>query len=261
VAGNQSPQAPDPALGSSAYRSVFFDCDSTLSTIEGIDELAREYRDQVVPLTEAAMRGEVSLESVYARRLAIIRPSRQELARIGALYVETLVPGARETVAALQAVGVHVYIISGGLLPAVREVAVALGVPPDRVFAVDVAFDASGAYAGFDESSPLARQGGKPALIASLSPLPRPSMLVGDGATDLEARRVVDAFVAFAGVEERAAVVAGADAVIRARSLLPVLPLALGHGAPRDAAVQSLIDRGRALLSAPVPPAPGRVFA
>jgi phosphoserine phosphatase len=244
--------------GSPSYQTVFFDCDSTLSTIEGIDELAREYRDQVVPLTEAAMRGEVSLESVYARRLAIIRPSRQELARIGALYVETLVPGAVETIGALQAVGVRVYIISGGLLPAIRDVAVALGVPPERVFAVDVTFDASGAYAGFDESSPLARQGGKPALVESLGPLPRPSMLVGDGATDLEARRAVDTFVAFAGVEERAAVVAGADVVIRARSLLPVLTLALGDRPPGDAAVQSLIDRGRALLTAPISPSPGR---
>lgn len=243
------------------FRSVFFDCDSTLSTIEGIDELAREYRDQVVPLTDAAMRGEVSLESVYARRLAIIRPSRAELARVGSLYVETLVPGAAETIGALQAVGIQVFIISGGLLPAVREVATALGVPLGQVFAVDVAFDAAGAYAGFDESSPLARQGGKPALIESLAGVARPSMLVGDGATDLEARRAVDAFVAFAGVEAREAVMAGADAVVRAHSLLPVLALALGHDVPRDAAVQALVDRGRALLTAPHSPTPGRMSA
>ncbi|MFP5356028.1 MAG: haloacid dehalogenase, partial [Gemmatimonadota bacterium] len=78
------------------FGTVLFDCDSTLSTIEGIDELAREYRDQIVPLTELAMRGEVTLESVYGRRLAIIRPSREEVERVGRLYVETLVAGARE---------------------------------------------------------------------------------------------------------------------------------------------------------------------
>lgn len=236
------------------FRSVFFDCDSTLSTIEGIDELAREYRDEVVPLTDAAMRGEVSLESVYARRLAIIRPSRAELARVGALYAATLVPGATETIAALQSLGVDVYIISGGLLPAVQVVADALGVRRDRVFAVDVRFDAAGAYAGFDESSPLARRGGKPALIQSLGAVARPSMLVGDGATDLEARSAVDAFVAFAGVEERAPVVADADAVVRARSLLPVLTLALAGHSALPSSIQLLIDRGRQLLaSSPSP--------
>ena len=239
------------------FRTVFFDCDSTLSSIEGIDELGREFREQVVPLTDAAMRGEVSLESVYARRLAIIRPSHSDVERVGRLYVRTLVPGAADTVVALQAVGVAVYIISGGLRPAVLHVARALGVPAARVFAVDVSFHPDGSFAGFEEDSALARRGGKPALIASLGPFARPSMMVGDGSTDLEARTVVDHFVAFAGVEERANVVAGADTVVRALSLLPVLALALAAGGPYSAGIQSLIDRGQALLDAPTQPTPG----
>lgn len=231
------------------FRSVFFDCDSTLSSIEGIDELGRAYREEIVPLTEAAMRGEVPLESVYGRRLAIIRPSREALDRVGEQYTSTLVPGAREVVAALRALGVEVSIISGGLRPAVLHVATALGVPRERVHAVDIRFGEHGEYAGFDESSPLARQGGKPALIESLG-VPRPSMLVGDGATDLEARPAVDCFVAFAGVAARAPVIAGADAVIHANSLLPVLPLVLGDDdASFPPELQSLIDEGRALLA------------
>ncbi len=174
----------------------------------------------------------------------------QALDRVGAQYVASLVPGARETVAALMQLGVDVSIISGGLRPAVLHVAEALGVPPDRVHAVDIRFDADGAYAGYDEQSPLARQGGKPALIESLGEVARPSMLVGDGATDLEARPAVDSFVAFAGVAARAPVIAGADAVIHACSLLPVLPLALGDDeASYPAELQSLIDEGRALLA------------
>ncbi|HEX4935009.1 MAG TPA: HAD-IB family phosphatase [Gemmatimonadaceae bacterium] len=218
------------------FRTVLFDCDTTLSDIEGIDELARDFRDQIVPLTEAAMRGEVPLESVYARRLAIIRPSRAELERVGRLYIERLVPGARETVSGLRAAGVDVHIISGGLRPAVLHVAEALGVPPDKVHAVDIQFDDNGAYAGFDEASPLTRDGGKPAVIRSLGPLPRPTMLVGDGNTDLDAKPIVDCFVGFAGVVARPRVVADADVVVRERSLLPVLALALGGAAPPRAA-------------------------
>ncbi len=238
------------------FRTVFFDCDSTLSSIEGIDELGREHRDEIVPLTEAAMRGDVSLESVYGRRLAIIRPTREALDQVGDLYVATLVPGARETVAALQRIGVAVHIISGGLRPAVLHAARALGVPDDHVHAVDISFDVAGGYAGYDAQSPLARQGGKPALIKSLGAIARPSMLVGDGATDLEARPAVDCFVAFAGIAARPPVVAGADAVIHARSLLPVLALAVGNDEasyPDD--LQPLFAEGRALL-APSPPVP-----
>jgi len=238
------------------YATVFFDCDSTLSTLEGIDELGREFRDQIVPLTEAAMRGEVALESVYGRRLAIIQPTRDALDLVGRRYVETLVPGAIETVAALHRVGIDVHIVSGGLLPAVRHVAEALGVPQTRVHAVDLSFDAEGRYVGYDESSLLARQGGKPALIAALGAVRRPSMLVGDGATDLEARVAVDTFVAFAGVEAREAVIAGADAVVRACSLLPVLALALEGGGPYDADIQVLIAQGRSLADPLAPPGP-----
>lgn len=215
-----------------AFRTVLFDCDTTLSAMEGIDELARDHRDQVVPLTEAAMRGEVPLESVYARRLDIIQPTRAELDRIGRLYVERLVPGAREVVDGLAAAGVDLHIISGGLRPAVLHVADALGVPHDKVHAVDIRFDAEGRYAGFDEASPLTRDGGKPAVIRSLGALPRPVMLVGDGNTDLDAKPVVDCFVGFAGVVARPRVVAEADIVVHEPSLLPILALALDGSAP-----------------------------
>jgi phosphoserine phosphatase len=215
-----------------AYATVLFDCDTTLSAMEGIDELAHDHRDRIVPLTEAAMRGEVPLESVYARRLEIIRPSRADLARIGRMYVERLVPGAREVVESLQRAGIDVHIISGGLRPAVLHVAEALGVPPHKVHAVDIHFHDDGRFAGFDEASPLTRDGGKPAVIESLGPLARPTMLVGDGNTDLDAKSVVDCFVGFAGVVARPRVVAEAHVVIHEFSLLPILALALDGSAP-----------------------------
>ena len=44
-------------------------------------------------------------------------------------------------------------------------------------------------------SSPLARSNGKAQVIRAWN-LPRPALLVGDGATDREARPAVDAFAA-----------------------------------------------------------------
>jgi phosphoserine phosphatase len=211
------------------FRTVLFDCDSTLSTIEGIDELARDH-PEVRALTEAAMRGEVPLEEVYGRRLAIVRPSREAVEVLGRRYVETMVPGARETVRALLDAGVRVRVISAGLRPAVVALARELGLGDDDVAAVDVRFSADGAYAGYDAASPLARSGGKRAVVEAWLPeLPRPILMVGDGVTDLEVKGLVDCFAAFAGVVARPAVVAAADAVIRERSLLPVLDLVFGR--------------------------------
>jgi phosphoserine phosphatase len=231
------------------FNTVVLDCDSTLSAVEGIDELAGNARQEIARLTDAAMRGEVPLEAVYGRRLEIVRPTRAHVDALGRTYVDELLPDAREVVAALRAEGVGVRVISGGLLPAVRVLARELGLTDDDVAAVDVRFDASGNYAGFDEWSALARSGGKREVLREWrAVVSRPVMLVGDGATDLEARDVVDRFVAFAGVIEREAVVAAADAVIRARTLAPVLPMALGASAPANAAHRRTYELGLSFM-------------
>jgi phosphoserine phosphatase len=212
-----------------AFRTVIFDCDSTLSAIEGIEELATSHRAEIERLTDLAMQGAVPLEQVYGRRLELIRPTRTDVARIAELYLRHLVPGALEVAHGLMRAGIEVYILSGGLAPAVRAVGRHLGIPEQRVVAVEVHFTAEGRYAGFDDSSPLARSGGKRLWVeAQGARLPRPLMFVGDGATDLEARPVVDRFVAFTGVVRRELVVAAADAVVEGPSLEPVLALALG---------------------------------
>ncbi len=231
------------------YQTVIFDCDSTLSSIEAIEEIAGEHRAEVTALTEASMRGEVPLEEVYGRRLALIRPSRGQVERLTRLYIETLVPDARETIAALRDEGIEVRIVSGGLLPAVLGLARDLGLPDHAVAAVDIHFDAKGEYAGFDAASPLAHAGGKRVVLERWgAELPRPILMVGDGATDLEARPVVDAFVAFAGVVERAPVVEAADIVIRANTLAPVLAIALDGEPPSGGPARALFEKGAALL-------------
>lgn len=228
---------------------VVFDCDSTLTAVEGIDELAADQRSAVQALTDAAMRGELPLEAVYGRRLDMIRPDRAQVDALGRRYIEALVPDAVELMAALRVAGIEVRIMSGGLQPAVLAVAAELGVPADAVAAVDITFDGDGGYAGFDAASPLARAGGKLELLrAWRAGVSGRIMMVGDGATDLEAADAADVFVAYAGVAERAAVVAGADVVIRSASLAPVLPLALGGQRPADAAAGDLFDRGVGLL-------------
>jgi phosphoserine phosphatase len=211
-------------VASPRFGTVIFDCDSTLSAIEGIDELAAGRREEIAGLTASAMSGALSLEAVYGARLAIIRPSRGRIESLARQYVTAAVPGARETVRALREGGVEVRIVSGGIRQAILPFAAWLGLGPDAVAAVELRFDSAGAYQGFDEASPLARSGGKRTLIASWrQALPGPVLLVGDGITDLEARPAVDRFVAFAGVVDRPAVTATADAVIPGPSILPVL--------------------------------------
>lgn len=230
--------------------AVIFDCDSTLSAIEGIDELADAQRERIEELTAAAMRGEVPLEAVYGRRLELIRPTRERVERLAQQYVARLVPDAAAVVTALRGEGIAVRILSGGLRPAVVAVAAALDVDARDVAAVDIMFDDGGTYRTFDERSPLARSHGKREIVAQWRrEVSGAVMMVGDGATDLEASEAADVFVAYAGVVAREAVMAAADVVIHSASLAPVLPLALGGEPPGSRSAREMYDKGLALLT------------
>jgi phosphoserine phosphatase len=231
------------------FRTVVLDCDSTLCAIEGVDQLATNHRQEVTALTDAAMRGEVPFEEVYGRRLALVQPSRAAVDALAVRYIDSLVPDAREVVAALKAEGIAVRIVSGGLRTALLPMVKALGLDVSSLAAVDVYWKPDGSYAGFDASSPLTRDGGKLGFVKRWrDELGAPLMMVGDGHTDLDAKPAADMFVAYAAIVERPKVVAEADVVLRAPSLAPILTLALGNQRPADDRAAVLYDAGFALL-------------
>lgn len=213
------------------YGTLVFDCDSTLSSIEGIDELAAMRDDatrrDIVALTERAMAGELPLEAVYGERLRRIAPSSGECEALGARYVATALCDAALVIAALRQLGKAVGILSGGLRPPVLVLARALGIDPARVLAVDLVFDASGRYVDFDRRSGLWRGGGKPEALRARPADERPHALVGDGGTDLEASVAVDRFIGFGGVIARPNVAAGARWFVNAPRLGATLPFLL----------------------------------
>jgi phosphoserine phosphatase len=248
---------------------IFFDCDSTLSSIEGIDELARfkgkELRVSV--LTEKAMNGELDLAEVYGKRLKAIRPTRGQLKAIEAKYWDSLVPDAQAVIAALRHLGKQVFIISGGLAEPVRGFGKRLGVPPENIRAVELEYnELSGEwwhyydpqareqqkYLAYNDESPLTISSGKPAIIRELAAGKHGrKMMVGDGASDLATRPFVDLFVGFGGVTARKKVRDESDVFISANSLAPILPLAAGkegYNRLKNTSHQAVFETGLALI-------------
>lgn len=206
------------------YRNVIFDVDSTLVTIEGIDELSRG-NEEVIRLTAAAMNGEIALDEVYGRRLEIIRPSVDDLDQLGNLYVHSLVEGAKEVVDTLRAAGAQIHLVTAGIRHAILPLARALEIPERAIHAVSIWFDTAGAYAGFDQRSFLTRNGGKELVIRDLRARSKgTAALVGDGVSDLEARTAVDRFIGFGGVQVRPRVRDEAEIFVEDRDLRAVLP-------------------------------------
>jgi len=210
------------------YHTIVFDCDSTLSAIEGIDELCGPAEKRAVAaLTEQAMRGELGLGEVFGKRLELVRPTRARLEAVTAAYIEHALPNVKECIALLHKANKRLVVVSGGLLPAVRGFSDWLGI--QEVHAVPIDFDANGAYAGFESEHPLANRGGKLGVIGGLrTPGEQLAMaLVGDGATDLEAAGVLERFIAFGGVVRRENVFEAASVHCTETDFAKLLPLLL----------------------------------
>lgn len=232
------------------FKHVFFDCDSTLTAVEGIDALAEASGKswRVGVLTEAAMSGEVNLEEVYAKRLRTLKPTKGQIQAIRRVYKENVVPGAVELIGALQTLDHEVYIISGGLAEPVHEFGRFLGVPRDHIRAVGIEYDrlsgdwwyhqdeqpnVSERYLSY-EKAPLSVSDGKSQIVSQLlAAKSGRSLLIGDGVSDLLAGPAVDLFVGFGGVVSRQRVHEQAPVFINCPSLAPLLALAAGPASLR----------------------------
>lgn len=206
---------------------IFIDCDSTLSSIEGIDELARLRGDDTFreceSMTNKAMDGHIAIEDVYGARLDLIKPTAEECEKMGQRYIDTIEPTALQCLADLRAAGWEPIIVSGGLTQAIAPFARHLGV--ERVRAVDLIFDDRGHYAGFDGTCPTSRMGGKMKVIDSDKAERGASktVMVGDGSSDLETQPFVDLFIGYGGYLERAKVKAEAKRFVYKLSEIPAL--------------------------------------
>jgi phosphoserine phosphatase len=206
---------------------LVFDCDSTLSGIEGIDELGRlrssEIAAQIAQLTADAMDGRVPLDDVFGLRLSLIQPSKLECDRIAQCYLDHVEPHAKRVIAALNGEGWNMAILSGGFVPCITPLAAYLGI--NHIEAVPLYFDVSGAYVGYDADYPTTRRGGKLDVVRQLQAegAYTTTVLVGDGVSDLETKPGVDYFIGFGAYVSRPRVRAEADRFIYGMDELPAL--------------------------------------
>lgn len=211
--------------------AILFDCDGTLSSIEGIDELAAlagpAMEKAVKDLTATAMGQSGINPDIYAQRLAFTNPCKADLEAVGKDYVNHCTPDAKEVIRILQQLGKQIYILSAGLHPAVAILAKHLNISEQNIFAVDIYFDEQGKYRDFDHASPLIRNDGKRHIAHELKQQHQQMIFVGDGMNDLAVRSLVSKFVGFGGFFYRQNIEEQSDYYIKSASMSALLPLAL----------------------------------
>lgn len=179
-------------------RLFAFDMDSTLIQGEVIDELAKMagVADQVVKITEAAMRGEIEFQESFRRRVALLKGLPE--ARVHELVGKVpLAEGAERLIGTLKTLGYKTAILSGGFTFFARHLQKRFGI--DYVHANELEFT-DGAVTG--EVSGLIVDGPRKAvLLEEIAQQEKISLeqvvAVGDGANDLPMLNLAGMGIAF----------------------------------------------------------------
>jgi phosphoserine phosphatase len=179
-------------------RLFAFDMDSTLIEGEVIDELAKlaGVGDQVMKVTESAMRGEIEFQESFRRRVALLRGLPETKVR-ELLHTIPLVQGAEQLIATLKMLGYKTAILSGGFNFFARHLQTSLGI--DYVFANDLDI-ADGVVSGMVRT-PIVDGARKAELLREIVQQENISLdqvvAVGDGANDLPMLGIAGMGIAF----------------------------------------------------------------
>lgn len=209
--------------------AVIFDCDGTLSTIEGIDFLAEKngVGEKVQILTQEAMTQTGINPDVYQKRLELTQPTQMQVCALGAEYISHCVTDVFAIIQIFKRLNKSVYILSAGLLPAVAIFGEYLQIPRSHIFAVDVQFDSAGSYQDFDRTSPLINNVGKRVIVSELKKQHSQIVYVGDGMNDYSVFDIVPRFVGYGGAYYRENIAKLCQYYIANASMAPLLPLSL----------------------------------
>lgn len=177
------------------------DMDSTIITVECIDELAdfAGLKPQVAAITEAAMRGELDFEAALRERVALLAGMPVDV--LARCYHERvrLTPGAATLVATMNAHGAYCALVSGGFTFFTERVAQRAGFHMTRANVLDVQ---NGQLTG-QVLDPIAKADTKLHTLEDLMQsrgIPRArTMAVGDGANDIPMLQAAGLSVAFHG--------------------------------------------------------------
>ena len=163
------------------------DMDSTMITVECIDELA-DYagiKPQIAAVTEAAMRGELDFEAALDARVALLKGLDEAVIERCLAERVAIMPGAKTLIRTMKARGATTILVSGGFTRFAEPVAAEIGF--DRAIANVLEIE-SGKLTGM-VTKPIVGSDTKLQTLLNAAAerdlAPEATLAVGDGANDL----------------------------------------------------------------------------
>ncbi len=183
----------------SDFRLVAMDMDSTLITIECIDEIADMVgvKPQVAAITASAMRGEIAFPESLRRRVGLLSGLNE--AALQRVYEERLrlSPGAETMLAAMRARGFQSLLVSGGFNFFTSRLEARLGLDFTLANTLEIRDGRLTGQVLGDIVDATAKAEKVESICAQLGISPAQSIVIGDGANDLEMMAVGGVSVAY----------------------------------------------------------------
>jgi len=181
------------------FRLVAMDMDSTLITIECIDEIAdmQGLKPQVAEITEAAMRGELDFAASLRRRVSLLKGL--DATALERVYEERLglSPGAENMLKAVQAAGMKTLLVSGGFTYFTERLQTRLGLDYAHANMLEIVDGKlTGEVLGGIVDAEVKKQTVEH-VCAALGISPSQAIVMGDGANDLKMMGIAGMSVAF----------------------------------------------------------------
>jgi len=181
------------------YGLLVMDMDSTLISIECIDEIAdmQGLKPEVAAITESAMRGEIDFAESLRRRVALLEGlDEHALQRV---YDERLKlnPGAETMLAKLKELGIKTLLVSGGFVFFTERLKKRLGLDYSHANTLEVA---NGKLTGKVIGKVFDAQGKADWLVKIRDELnlePERVIVMGDGANDLKMMALAGTSIAY----------------------------------------------------------------
>lgn len=183
----------------SDFKLVAMDMDSTLITIECIDEIAdmQGLKPQVAEITEAAMRGEIEFQESLIRRVGLLKDL--EASALQKVYDQRLhlSLGAENMLKQVQAVGLKTLLVSGGFTFFTDRMKSRLNLDYTHANVLEIIDDkltgkVIGTIVDADEKKRMVEK-----VCTELGITPQQTIVMGDGANDLKMMGIAGLSVAF----------------------------------------------------------------
>ena len=189
--------------------NLILDFDSTIIKGESLDLLAETvFEDrlesnlklqEIKKLTSDGMEGKISFQESLNRRLRILELDQLHLNKSIKSVTKLISPSFIENIGWLKKYRDNILIFSGGFKDMIKPVALKLGLKEENIYANELIFK-NGNFKGVNENSLLSRSGGKLNQAKQLG-LKENLIMVGDGITDWEIKKLGDQVTFFAYTE------------------------------------------------------------